>query len=123
MEEKEARRLGQKRRLLLGRMREIEEFLRGSVVLMKRRCAYSGCRRCASGAGHPTWVLTVSVQGKTRTMYLGARKVEAARKMAENYRRLKALVEQVAEVNRRLLIGRDFVRRGPRDGEGSGQGA
>jgi hypothetical protein len=124
MEEREARRLRQKRKLLLKRVAQIEEFLRGSVVLMKRPCTYNRCRKCASGERHPTWVLTVSIRGKTRTVYLGASRLDAARRMTENYRRLMALIEQAVEVNRALLTGRGSVRKGLRDvrGQGRGQG-
>ena len=90
MDVREARRLRQKRKLLLRRMAGIEEFLRGSVVLMKRPCTYPGCRKCASGERHPTWGLTVSEKGKTRTVYLGLRRLDAARRMTENYRRVQA---------------------------------
>ena len=98
--------------------------MRGSVVLMKRPCTYEGCRKCAAGERHPTWVLTLSVKGKTRTVYLGSGRVDAARRMTENYRRLMALVEQAAEVNRVLLTGRVSVRKGRSDGQGPacGQG-
>ena len=122
MDPKEAQRLRQRRTLLLKRAAQIEEFLRGSVVLMKRPCTYERCRKCASGARHPTWVLTFSRAGKTHTVYLGARRVDAARKMTENYRRLMALVEQAAEVNRVLLTGRKPVMKGSRDGEGESRG-
>ena len=121
MEEREVRRLQQKRKLLLQRMAQIEDFLRGSVVLMKRPCTYARCRRCASGERHPTWVVTVSQKGKTRTVYLGASRVAAARRMAENYRRLLALVEEVARINVVLLTGRESKKKGPGDGQ-CGQG-
>ena len=82
MDEREAQRLQQKRKLLMGRMTRIEEFLRGSVVLMKRPCTYPRCRRCAAGERHPTWGLTVSEKGKTRTVYLGIKRLDTARRMA-----------------------------------------
>ena len=93
-----------------------ESFVRGSVVLMKRRCTYSRCRKCAAGQGHPTWVLTVSRQGKTRTIYLGARRRAPAQRMAENYRRLLRLIEEIAEVNLALLTGRPLEGKGDRHG-------
>jgi uncharacterized protein YcsI (UPF0317 family) len=122
MDLKEARHLRQRRTLLLRRAAQIEEYLRGSVVLMKRPCTYEHCRKCASGERHPTWVLTFSQAGKTRTVYLGVRRLDAARTMTENYRRLMALVEQVAEVNRALLTGRNPVTKGSRDGQGQSRG-
>jgi hypothetical protein len=109
------RRLRQKRRLLLGRMARIEEFLRGSVVLMKRPCTYPRCGKCASGERHPTWGLTVSEKGKTRTMYLGVKRLDAARRMTENYRRLQVLVEQISAINRALLSGRVSTAKGSSD--------
>lgn len=118
MEEREARRLRQERTLLVRRMGRIEEFLRGSVVLMRRPCTSPRCRKCASGERHPTWGLTYSQAGKTRTVYLGAGRLDAARRMTENYRRLMALVEQAVEVNRALLTGRGPVRKGSDDATG-----
>jgi hypothetical protein len=115
MDEREARRLRQKRKLLLRRMAGIEEFLRGSVVLMRRPCTYAGCRKCASGERHPTWGLTVSEKGKTRTMYLGVKRLDAARRMTENYRRVQALVEEIGTINRALVTGRVSPRKGPGD--------
>ena len=115
MEERERRRLERKRKLLVERMGRIEEFLRGSVVLMKRPCTYPGCRKCASGERHPTWGLTVSEKGKTRTVYLGVKRLDAARRMTDNYRRLQAVVEQISTINRALLTGRVSTRKGADD--------
>lgn len=103
METREIRRLKQKRKLLAKRMAGIEEFVRGSVVLMKRPCTYPRCRKCASGERHPTWALTLSRSGKTHTVYLGKKRLDAAKQMTENYRKLLALVEEIAELNLVLL--------------------
>jgi hypothetical protein len=120
MDDRQARRLQQKRKLLLGRMGQIEEFLRGSVVLMKRPCTYPRCRKCASGERHPTWGLTVSEKGKTRTAYLGVKRLDAARRMTENYRRLRALVEQISTINRALVTRRVPMMKGSSDGQAEG---
>jgi hypothetical protein len=116
MDEKEVRRLHQKRKLLLKRMAQIEDFLRGSVVLMKRPCVDERCHKCASGERHPTWVLTLSEKGKTRTVYLGAARATAARQMSQNYRRLGVLTEEVAQINLVLLTGRKSTRKGAENG-------
>jgi hypothetical protein len=121
MDEIEAR-LRIKRRMLLERIGGVGEFLRGSVVLMKRRCTYPRCRRCAAGTLHPTWVLTASHKGKTRTTYLGAGRLDDARRMTQNYRRLMALIEQAAEVNRQLLTGRKSLLKGSPDASGQRRG-
>ena len=121
MDETEAR-LRIKRRMLMERVGGVGEFVRGSVVLMKRPCTYPGCRKCAAGTKHPTWVLTVSEKGKTRTVYLGAARVEAARQMTREYRRLTRLIDQVDRINRALLRRRGSRKKGGGDGEGIASG-
>ena len=113
----EAERLVAQRERVLGRVAGVREFLRGSVVLMQRRCAQRRCRRCATGGRHATWVLTVSERGKTRTVYLGAGRAERARRMAANYRQLQGWIEAASRINERLLTGRARPRaKGAGDG-------
>jgi hypothetical protein len=116
MEESVQRNLERTRKALMRKLALWEGFVRGSVVLMKRRCTYPGCRKCAAGQGHPTWVLTVSRHGKTRTIYLGARRRDPAQRMTESYRRLLGLIEEIAEVNLALLTGKPLEGKGGRDG-------
>lgn len=121
MDDIERRRLERKRKILHGQMARIEEFLRGSVVLMKRPCTYPKCRKCASGERHPTWGLTVSQRGKTRTIYLGVKRLDAARRMTENYRRLQVIVEQISTINRSLVTGRVSTGKGYGDVRAEGR--
>jgi hypothetical protein len=113
MEPQEFDRLWNKRQILLRRIAEAREFIRGSVVEMKRPCTYPGCRKCASGEKHPTWVLTFSRKGKTHTVYLGAGRVAEAQRQVASYRRLMGWIEEVAEINRGWL-----TRRSPPDRKG-----
>ena len=112
MTKKERRRLERRRTSLREQVASFEEFVRGSVVLMKRPCTYPRCRKCASGERHPTAVLTVSRHGKTHTVYLGRKRLDDARRMVENYRRLLALVEEIADVNLALLTDRPVAKKG-----------
>ena len=121
MEDSVQRSLERTRKALTRKLASWEAFVRGSVVLMRRPCTYPRCRKCASGQGHPTWVLTVSRQGKTRTVYLGPQRLAQAQRMAENYRRLLGLIEEIAEVNLALLTGKPLEPKGDRHGtEGFG---
>ncbi len=116
MDAAERGRLLRRRRLLAKRLAGAEEFVRGSVVLMKRRCVRERCRRCDAGEGHPTWVLTVSEGGKTRTVYLGEKRLAEARRLAANYRRVRGWIEEVARVNLALLKAGPFEREEAEDG-------
>jgi hypothetical protein len=109
------RRLERRRQRLAGRLAAVGEFVRGSVVLMKRRCSRPGCRTCRAGGHHPTWVLTVSRHGKTRTVYLGSGRMAEARRLTGHYRRLLGLVEEIADVNLALLLGPPRSAKGGRD--------
>ena len=115
MDATQRRHLRQKRTLLLKKLAKAKPFVRGSVVRMKRRCTYPGCRRCASGARHPTWVLTVSCGGKTRTVYLGDRRVEEAKRMVDTYRTIRSWIEEIAQINLALLTDRRPATKGGRD--------
>ncbi len=121
MDDAAERELKRTRTALRRNLASLGDFVRGSVVLMKRRCTYPGCRKCASGQGHPAWVLTLSRKGKTHTVYLGARRRVQAQQMVQNYRRLQGLLEELANVNLALLTGRPLAQKGGRNGS-SGPG-
>jgi len=121
MSDGEARRLRQKRKLVLTRMGKVEDFLRGSVVLMKRPCTYPGCRKCAVGERHESWVLTYSSRGKTHTVYLGQKRLAEARRMVANHRRVVELMEQISQINLLLLKGNPSRTKGGGNG-GKGKG-
>jgi hypothetical protein len=88
---------------------------------MKRRCIFAGCRKCASGERHPTWVLTVNRKGKTHTVYVGQSRLAEAKRLVENYRRVKSLLEEVAQINLVLFRRKVTPRKGVEHGQ-PGQG-
>ena len=79
------------------------EILRGS--LLHRRIRHrTGCAVCAQGPGHLVWVLTVSYPGgRTRQISLSAEQVPTVRLWLRNYRKLKAALERICELNQQLL--------------------
>lgn len=97
----------QRKRALLREVRDIRDFLRGSVVVLKRPCTYRRCRRCAQGLKHPAIYHTVSQEGKTQTTYLGASLADEARGQVAAYKRLLGLLEEVSQINLTLLTGKE----------------
>ena len=79
------------------------EILRGS--LLHRRIRHrTGCAVCARGPGHPVWVLTVSYPGgRTQQFSLRPQQKPAVQQWLRNYRRLKATLERICELNHELL--------------------
>ena len=79
------------------------EILRGS--LLHRRIRHrTGCAVCASGPGHLVWVLTVSYPGgRTKQISLSAEQKTMVQQWLRNYRKLKAALERICELNQLLL--------------------
>lgn len=88
---------------VLRRLPDLHEIVRGSLlerVIRHRR----GCPKCAAGYGHPVWVLTIGYSGgRTRQLSLRAEQVPQVRAWLANYQQLKATMEEVCELNQRLL--------------------
>ena len=79
------------------------EILRGS--LLKRIIRHkTGCAKCASGGGHPVWVLTVGYAGGTTKQYSIRREMKPqVERWLKNYQELKAKLEEICELNHVLI--------------------
>jgi hypothetical protein len=87
----------------LRQLPDLREVVRGSLLerVIRHR---DGCPKCAAGDGHPVWVLSVGYPGgRTRQLSLRAEQVPQVRAWLANYQQLKATVEEVCELNQRLL--------------------
>ena len=104
-------RLRKRRKRLWARLQRHQDLLRGTVVRLKRRCTSPTCQACQKGQGHPTWYLSRKVQGKTRLTYLAKAKLPAARQGVQHYARVRALLEQLAELNAEALKGQPGTQR------------
>src|SRR5262245_61696758 len=93
----------QLRERALRQLPDLREVIRGS--LLERRIRHrDGCPKCAAGDGHPVWVLRVGYPGgRTRQLSLRPEQVPKVRAWLANYQQLKATVEDVCELNQRLL--------------------
>jgi hypothetical protein len=88
---------------LLARLANLGDVLRGS--LLERTLHHSsGCPKCASGGGHPLWVLNVGYPGgRTRQLSLRPAQVPQVRKALERYRQVKETLEAISELNQQML--------------------
>jgi hypothetical protein len=92
-----------KRDRLAASVSHIADVLRGS--LFQRTVHHSsGCPKCASGGGHPLWVLNVGYPGgKTRQISLRPEQLSQVRQALRHYQRLKKTVEAISELNQMVL--------------------
>jgi hypothetical protein len=82
----------------------VGNVMRGSVVETTRRCGKMNCR-CARDEKkeHPQLLLSVSMGGQTRTAHIDRAHVDEVKCATSNYRRLTELLDQLTEVNIKLL--------------------
>jgi hypothetical protein len=106
-------RVARARERVLGSLPDLREIVRGS--LFKRTIRHrQGCPKCAAGDGHPMWILTVGYRGgRTRQRSLRTEQVPQVRAWLANYRKSKAALEKVCELNQQLL-GPESPRSGAR---------
>src|SRR5207248_1508013 len=88
---------------LLAKLPPLADILRGS--LLHRSTFHShGCSKCASGRGHPQWVLNVNYPGgKNRQISLRRDQLPQVRLWLRNYRQVKKALESICELNQLSL--------------------
>lgn len=81
----------------------LDQIVRGSLLERQIRCGKPTCR-CATGAGHPAFTLTVSfARGRTEQVTIPPALVPTVRRWLANYEQLWGVLEEIAAVNRDLL--------------------
>ena len=103
-----------KRDRLASSLPDARDVLRGSLLqrIIRHR---SGCPKCERGEGHPVSVLAVGYPGaRIRHICLRKEQVSPVRRSLANYRKLKAAIEQICEINQQLLRGEPREKEGKR---------
>lgn len=97
----------QTRRKAAKAMPQIEEILRGSIVEVKRYCGKANCR-CSKGRKHRSLYISQSNKGESRLIYIPQHSEKEVRRLIDNYRKLKVVMEKISRINIRLA--REHVR-------------
>ena len=80
----------------------LEKILRGSVVVVKRYCGKPSCR-CLKGHKHRALYVSRVHKGKPRLVYIPERSEKEARLLIKNYRKVKAVMEKISQLNLQRL--------------------
>jgi len=99
----QAARLRQRKFELLRRFPLPPDLLPGSLTLNLTRCGQPRCH-CATGKGHPSWVLTFMVNGKRRVERIPKDWVDEVRRRVEAGREFQDAVREVLAANAQLLV-------------------
>lgn len=98
--------LRRRRRRALRELRDLlrANVMRGTVVETSRRCGKPNCA-CAKNVArrHGRRAVTVNLGGRTRTMHLDDAHLDEVKQATTNYRRLWRLLDELTDVNLRLL--------------------
>jgi hypothetical protein len=107
-----------RRRKLVDRLLVTGEILRGTLLQRTIRSHSNGCVKCASGEGHPLWVLTVTYAGgRTKQLSLRSEQVPEVRRWLHNYQNLKDEIEAICELNQELLRANREASKAPGNGD------
>lgn len=96
------RALLKERRKISAKLPEIEESIRGSLVVMNRSCGKLNCR-CQKGTKHKSIYLSQSYKGKTRMFYLPQKTEAKAHQYVKNYQKIKNILNSLSDINIKLL--------------------
>lgn len=105
---------------LLQRISELGDFQPGSITSATRRCGKAGCH-CAkpNDPGHgPHFQLTQKIDGKTVTQNLpSAAAIRKAESEIAQYRKFRALTDELIDLNRKICHLRPLEEVKPTDQE------
>ncbi len=92
-----------RRRRLVNGLPDLEAVLQGSLIERRKQCGKPGCR-CVKGELHgPYSYLSTRGEEGTRLDYVPRDWLDRVRDRVENFRRARAGLSEVAEINRELL--------------------
>ena len=102
--------LKKRRQALQRKLPSLVAILRGSLIERYKRCGKPGCK-CAKGRGHgPKYYLSVSFPRVRPQMdYVPQEFYHQTRKFLANYQRARKILEEICEINRKLLRRREAL--------------
>lgn len=103
------RALKQRRRMLMGRLPEASEVLRGALASQGRRCGKATCR-CAAGELHGpyTYLSVAGRSGRSRTVYVPAELADVVSRRVAASERTEAVLAEISAINLELLARREL---------------
>ena len=103
MQNKELSRLKKKKYYLINKLKNTEDFIRGSITIIKRKCGNKKCRCQSGGEKHPGIYFSVTLNKKTKLIYLGNKKIDRAKYLLKNHEVLKKLLDDIVFINLEIL--------------------
>jgi len=86
-----------------------QRLVRGSFVVLGKKCGKAGCA-CTRGALHPTRYVSASEQGRTRMVYVRAEEAATVKTAAERYQRFRRARAQLVKLSTRTVVLTDRLQ-------------
>jgi hypothetical protein len=82
---------------------DVDIFVAGSLGQIHRKCGNPNCRCAREGEGHPAYLLTSKVKGKSKAIYVPMDMVEEVQEWSREYRRVKKRLEEISAHSEELI--------------------
>jgi len=103
MNSRQLDRLHQRREVLLAELHRLPNLMRGTVYERERKCGRASCTCATGGPRHLGLQFNVTLGGRTRTRYVRRGERAEVEALVAGYHRLRALVDEITEINVELL--------------------
>ena len=95
--------LHRKRLSLSRQIPNLDPWIEGTLVTTSRKCGKENCACHHQGPKHPVSYVTWKEAGKTVSLYIPRQLEPEAKQWTENYKKLKALIRQISEVQKQII--------------------
>ena len=95
--------LDARRKKLVKQLINLDPWIQGTIVRTRRMCGSKGCACRHGGPKHPATSLTWKEKGKTCCLYIPRGLESEVKLWAQNYRRLKVIMEKITNVQREVI--------------------
>ena len=91
------------RRSLIRQIQSLDPWIEGTLVTTSRKCGKDNCGCHHQGPKHPVLFVTWKEAGKTVSLYIPRHLEAEVKQWTENYKKLKALIRQISEVQKQMI--------------------
>jgi hypothetical protein len=106
------KKLEQKKRYILKKIRSFDQIIKGSIYEKKGLCGKKNCRCMKTNSPHRSFFLSFKYRGKTKLIPIKKEQIPIIEKKINDYKELKKYIDELALINSELL------RYGKRDKNG-----
>ncbi len=92
--------------------------VKGSLALVRKPCIHPGCKACARGEKHPSYIFSYMKGGKKYCMYVPMELVVPLRRAIKNGRTLEELMKQTGPALIHTYRRERTIRRSPKKRRG-----